>query len=220
MRDPIRGTLPDEAGACGLRRPRMFEPEICHVPAILAEARTGLRYRLRRGKVTYFFETPPMKIILFSRAQIAHTPEEIRQLIRKRSAAFGFDYAVNEEFAPLVEQATGIGAPARKDLRPLHRQTACRNRHGLLRRRRHAARRGAPSLRRADSRNGHQRRAPGVPDQRPERRAEPDLPARSPKATSPTEPRSMLAVTGEFARQPDIARWRSTNSPCSATAQG
>ena len=35
----------------------------------------------RRGKVTYFFETPPMKIILFSRAQIAHTPEEIRQLI-------------------------------------------------------------------------------------------------------------------------------------------
>ena len=40
-----------------------------------------------------------MKIILFSRAQIAHTPEEIRQLIGT-IGAFGFDYAVNEEFAP------------------------------------------------------------------------------------------------------------------------
>lgn len=51
-----------------------------------------------------------MKIILFSRAQIAHTPEEIRQLIGT-IGAFGFDYAVNEEFAPLVEQATGTALP-------------------------------------------------------------------------------------------------------------
>lgn len=34
----------------------------------------------RRGKVTYFFETPPMKIILFSRPQVARTAEEIRLL--------------------------------------------------------------------------------------------------------------------------------------------
>ena len=40
-----------------------------------------------------------MKIILFSRAQIAHTPEEIRQLFEAIDAS-GFDYAVNEEFAP------------------------------------------------------------------------------------------------------------------------
>ena len=51
-----------------------------------------------------------MKIILFSRAQIAPTPEEIRQLIGT-IGAFGFDYAVNEEFAPLVEQATGTALP-------------------------------------------------------------------------------------------------------------
>ena len=51
-----------------------------------------------------------MKIILFSRAQIAHTPEEIRQLIGT-IGAFGFDYAVNEEFAPLVRQATGTALP-------------------------------------------------------------------------------------------------------------
>ena len=36
-----------------------------------------------------------MKIILFSRAQIAHTPEEIRQLIGT-IGAFGFDYAATE----------------------------------------------------------------------------------------------------------------------------
>ena len=35
-----------------------------------------------------------MKIILFSRAQIAHTPEEIRQLFEAIDAS-GFDYAVN-----------------------------------------------------------------------------------------------------------------------------
>ena len=41
-----------------------------------------------------------------SYTHLAHTPEEIRQLIGT-IGAFGFDYAVNEEFAPLVEQATG-----------------------------------------------------------------------------------------------------------------
>ena len=54
-----------------------------------------------------------MKIILFSRSQIAHTPEEIRQLI-EAIGMFGFDYAVNEEFAPLVEQATGTKLPPEK----------------------------------------------------------------------------------------------------------
>ena len=54
-----------------------------------------------------------MKIILFSRAQIAHTPEEIRQLIGT-IGAFGFDYAVNEEFAPLAEELTGIRIPPEK----------------------------------------------------------------------------------------------------------
>ena len=51
-----------------------------------------------------------MKIILFSRAQIAHTPEEIRQLF-DAIELFGFDYAVNEEFAPVVRQTAGIELP-------------------------------------------------------------------------------------------------------------
>lgn len=65
---------------------------------------------LRRGKVTYFFETPPMKIILFSRPQVAHTREETCQLI-EAIGRLGIDYLVNEEFAPLVEQAAGITIP-------------------------------------------------------------------------------------------------------------
>lgn len=54
-----------------------------------------------------------MKIILFSRPQIAHTREEICQLFEAINL-FGFDYAVNEEFAPLVEQAAGTALPPEK----------------------------------------------------------------------------------------------------------
>ena len=54
-----------------------------------------------------------MKIILFSRPQIAHTPEEICQLF-EAIQLFGFDYAVNEEFAPVVRQATGTALPPEK----------------------------------------------------------------------------------------------------------
>ena len=42
-----------------------------------------------------------MKIILFSRRQLPHTAGEICQLF-EAFRIFGFDYAVNEEFAPLA----------------------------------------------------------------------------------------------------------------------
>jgi len=51
-----------------------------------------------------------MKVILFSRPQIAHTPEEIGQLF-DTLALFGLDWCVNEEFAPVVGRYTGR-APA------------------------------------------------------------------------------------------------------------
>ncbi len=51
-----------------------------------------------------------MKIILFSRAQIAHTAEEIGQLF-EAIRLFGFDYAVNEEFAPVVDRLIGLRIP-------------------------------------------------------------------------------------------------------------
>ncbi|WP_295914979.1 NAD(+)/NADH kinase [uncultured Alistipes sp.] len=54
-----------------------------------------------------------MKIILFSRRQLAHTAAEIRQLF-DALRLFGFEYAVNEEFAPLVSEFTGIPIPPEK----------------------------------------------------------------------------------------------------------
>ena len=44
-----------------------------------------------------------MKILLFSRRQVAHTPEELNQLFETIDR-FGFDYAVNAEFAEFVHE--------------------------------------------------------------------------------------------------------------------
>ena len=54
-----------------------------------------------------------MKIILFSRSQLAHTAEEIGQLFEAIRLA-GFDYALNEEFAPVVRELAGIEVPPEK----------------------------------------------------------------------------------------------------------
>lgn len=51
-----------------------------------------------------------MKIILFSRRQLSHTAAEICQLF-DALRLFGFDYAVNEEFAPLIGELTGMQIP-------------------------------------------------------------------------------------------------------------
>ena len=47
-----------------------------------------------------------MKIILFSRPQVAHDAGELRQLFDGIDA-FGFECLVNEEFAPVAERLTG-----------------------------------------------------------------------------------------------------------------
>ena len=47
-----------------------------------------------------------MKIILFSRPQVAHDAGELRQLFDGLDA-FGFECVVNEEFAPVAERLTG-----------------------------------------------------------------------------------------------------------------
>ena len=47
-----------------------------------------------------------MKIILFSRPQVAHDAGELRQLFDGIDA-FGFECVVNEEFAPVAERLTG-----------------------------------------------------------------------------------------------------------------
>ncbi len=48
-----------------------------------------------------------MKIILFSRRQLSHTAEDVGRLLRLIDH-YGFDYAINQEFAQVVEQLLGI----------------------------------------------------------------------------------------------------------------
>ena len=63
-------------------------------------------HRLGDVKLLIFFDMST-KILLFSRPQIAHTQGDIGQLwpIFER---YGFDYAINQEFAEVVEQQFGI----------------------------------------------------------------------------------------------------------------
>lgn len=51
-----------------------------------------------------------MKIILFSRTRLQHAPEALAAL-RDAIVRFGFDYAVNEEFAPVLEQLADWPVP-------------------------------------------------------------------------------------------------------------
>lgn len=53
-----------------------------------------------------------MKILLFSRQGVKHAPEELRAL-RDAVLQFGFEYAVNEEFAPTLKAAADWDIPAK-----------------------------------------------------------------------------------------------------------
>ena len=68
-----------------------------------------------------------MKIILFSRPLVAHTAGEIRRLFES-IRRFGFDFAVNEEFAPLIEEALGEAVPPEK----IYRQHVGRQPEGTV----------------------------------------------------------------------------------------
>ena len=54
-----------------------------------------------------------MKIVLFSRPQIPHTAEDLRRLLGLIDH-YGFDYAINQEFAQVVEQMLGIKIESEK----------------------------------------------------------------------------------------------------------
>ena len=65
-----------------------------------------------------------MKIILFSRQGVVHTAGDLHQMF-DAIARFGFDYAVNEEFAPQIERLTGISIDAaHRYARPMGPQPA------------------------------------------------------------------------------------------------
>ncbi len=48
-----------------------------------------------------------MKITLFSRARVSHKPTDLRRIFSSIES-YGFDFCVNVEFAPIVEQLTNI----------------------------------------------------------------------------------------------------------------
>lgn len=54
-----------------------------------------------------------MKIVLFSRPQINHTAEDLRRLLNLIDH-YGFDYAINQEFAAVVEQKLGLEVESKK----------------------------------------------------------------------------------------------------------
>ena len=54
-----------------------------------------------------------MKIILFSRSQLAHTATDLEQLLGLIDH-YGFDYAINQEFAQVVEELLGRSVEADK----------------------------------------------------------------------------------------------------------
>ncbi len=54
-----------------------------------------------------------MKIILFSRDRVEHRSEELKRIFDSIER-YGFDYCVNQEFAPIVEQLVGLNVPAQK----------------------------------------------------------------------------------------------------------
>lgn len=63
-------------------------------------------------KILIFFRAK-MKIILFSRPQIDHKAEDLKRLF-SLIESFRFDYAINEEFAPVVESLLGMNVDAEK----------------------------------------------------------------------------------------------------------
>lgn len=54
-----------------------------------------------------------MKIILFSRPQIAHTADDLGHLL-PLIERYGFDYAINEEFAEAIERLLGVAVDSAK----------------------------------------------------------------------------------------------------------
>ncbi|WP_418982188.1 NAD(+)/NADH kinase [Alistipes sp.] len=142
-----------------------------------------------------------MKIILFSRRQLDHTAEEIVQLF-DAIARFGFDYAVNAEFAAFVREAAGIAVPDEKTYaeevgpQPADAVMVCYGGDGTLLEGVHRLRGAAIPVMGINA--GHLGFLTTAPS------AGLDLIFGEIAAGNiATEPRTMIRVEGDFAEQPD-----------------
>ena len=68
------------------------------------------------SKVTTFFHFATMNIILFSRKQLNHRPEQIASMLRAIDN-LGMDYIVNEDFAAIIEQLLGYSIEPKRIFR-------------------------------------------------------------------------------------------------------
>ncbi len=142
-----------------------------------------------------------MKIILFSRPQIGHTAGELGRLF-EAVRRFGFDFAINEEFAPVAAQLAGIEIPAAKVYgqtvgpQPAESVMVCYGGDGTLLEGVH--RLGGAPIPIMGINAGHLGFLTSAPN------AGLDLIFEDIAAGRLTvEPRSMLRVEGEFAERPD-----------------
>lgn len=142
-----------------------------------------------------------MKIILFSRRQLSHTAAEICQLF-DALRLFGFDYAVNEEFAPVAAEMAGIHIPPEKiygehiGKQPANSVMVCYGGDGTLLEGVH--RLGGAAIPVMGINAGHLGFLTTAPSDGMSLIFE-----QIAAGQVTTEPRSMLEVTGDYARQPD-----------------
>lgn len=118
----------------------------------------------------------------------------------RRTPSFRIRLRRQRRVRPLIGELTGMQIPPEKVYGQCIGQQPADSLMVCYGGRRHTARRRTPPLRRPDPRHGHQCRAPRVPDQRPERRAELIFEEVAAGRLT-TEPRSMIEATGDYAEQ-------------------
>lgn len=152
-------------------------------------------------KVLTFFETPPMRIILFSRSGRDHSAEELRHLFDTLQA-FGFDFLLNEEFARTVRATIGLEFPPERIYRerlapqPEGSVMVCYGGDGTLLEGAH--RLGGAPVPVLGINAGHLGFLTGAPNE-----GLGQIFARLAAGGFPVQPRSMLEVRGDFAAAPD-----------------
>lgn len=142
-----------------------------------------------------------MKILLFSRSQLPHRAEELRQLFDTLDA-LALDYAVNEEFATVVRELVGLEIPARQRYgervgpQPEDTTMVCYGGDGTLLEGVH--RLGGAPVPVVGINAGHLGFLTGAPSERLE-----EVFAEIARGELTPQPRTMLKVTGDFAEQPE-----------------
>lgn len=77
------------------------------------DAATTIFHYICDSKVTIFFQSVAMNVILFSRKQVNHHADQLREMF-DAITHLGMEYTINEEFAEVVEALLGVTIEAAK----------------------------------------------------------------------------------------------------------